>query len=390
MIEYKNKRLIEKWKTQPKPIMKLFREARHLKHYDQEMVFMLDNYSASKVTGEKSVQNKKQCDCITFFGKKYTLFDVLNDTLGKEEVNSFLKKFAPECLPTPYQKYCKVVAEHALNILKHPDYYTDEQKKVFRDFRDLKVVLVTIWEQAYFTPLRFQPTIDRISGVVQPLSINQLYSLLPTKTKNKWHTNSKKPTQLINILNILIIIGGLGRIRYEEITDAKKKMLDKKFDEKFFIPTFYVCYENIENINWKTVLDYNLDEKTVLYPDAVREMFGDDKADKLIPITGQPNRKRLELTAPQLKAMADRMSSQSVTTYDELLSCLKAGSFGNFKDTKNDTITSKNFKSHLKGLDNLGWFESISIEVMTASQAKKQGYETDKKGKTLVYVNKRC
>lgn len=109
----------------------------------------------------------------------------------------------------------------------------------------------------------------------------------------------------------------------------------------------------------------NLSEKIMLTPDAVREVYGDKIADKMLPITGQPNHKRLELISSQIDKMERLLKTQDVTTYDELEDELLAPAFGEVHRVVSPVVDGKNLKKHLKSFEALGYFEALGVETMT-------------------------
>ncbi|MDO7806502.1 hypothetical protein Q7Q91_16050, partial [Lactiplantibacillus pentosus] len=295
-----------------------------------------------------------------------------------------LEKFLSKVLrieTTNYQRYVKVHAEHALNTLGSSRKQSKEMKKAFRNIKGLKQVLNAIWLEALVNPMQYKPTKDTYYGVVQPLAISRINDRLDPRTKK--NLNDSK---LTNIINLLIVAGQLERLPFDSMNNDQQQWLTRHYPKLHKCPTFYLCFNDLECGYWQRISD--LSEKTVLTSDAVREVYGDKIANRMLPITGQPNRERLELTSSQIDKMERLLKTQDVTTYDELEDELLAPAFGEVHGVVSPVIDGRNLKKHLKAFEALGYFEALGIEVMTAKRAKSKGYTVpeDIAGQSKVYV----
>lgn len=341
----------------------LFESAKRDKHeFTTDRAELLDNYDIGMITGLKVVAGP--IDVVEYHGKQVNLLGYLEDLLqGKME--KFLSKVL-RIETTNYQRYVKVHAEHALNTLSVSSKQSKEMKKAFRNIKGLKQVMTAIWLEALVNPLQYKPTKDTYYGVVQPLAISRINDRLDPRTRK--NLNDKK---LTNILNLLIVAGQLERLHFNVMTDDQQQWLVRHYPKLHKCPTFYLCFNDPECGYWQRIS--NLSEKTMLTPDAVREVYGDKVADRMLPITGQPNHKRLELTSSQIDKMERLLKTQDVTTYDELETELFTPAFGETYEI-GAVVDGKNLKKHLKSFEVLGYFEALGIEVMTAARARSKGY----------------
>lgn len=356
----------------------LFQAAKRDKHeVTTDRAELLDNYDISEITGLKVIAGP--IDVVEYHGKQVNLLGYLEDLLqGK------LEKFLSKVLrieTTNYQRYVKVHAEHALNTLGSSRKQSKEMKKAFRNIKGLKQVLTAIWLEALVNPLQYKPTKDTYYGVVQPLAISRINDRLDPRTKK--NLNDSK---LTNIINLLIVAGQLERLPFDSMNNDQQEWLTRHYPKLHKCPTFYLCFNDLECGYWQRISD--LSEKTMLTSDAARAVYGDKIANRMLPITGQPNRERLELTSSQIDKMERLLKTQDVTTYDELEAELLTPAFGEVHRVVSPVVDGKNLKKHLKAFEALGYFEALGIEVMTASRARSKGYAMpqDIAGQSKVYV----
>lgn len=355
----------------------LFEAAKRDKHeVSTDRAELLDNYDIGDITGLKVVAGP--IDVVEYHGKQVNLLGYLEDLLqGKME--KFLSKVL-RIETTSYQKYVKIHAEHALNVLGSSSKQSKEMKKAFRNIKGLKQVMTAIWLEALINPMQYKPTKATRVGVVQPLAISRINDRLNPRTRK--NLNDKK---LTNIINLLIVAGQLERLSFDSMNGDQQKLLTRHYPKLHKCPTFYLCFNDPECAYWQRIS--NLSEKTMLTPDAVRAVYGDKIADRMLPITGQPNHERPELSSCQIDKMEQLLKTQDVTNYDELVVELLAPSFGEVHKMGTD-VDAKNLKKHLKAFEALGYFEALGVEVMTAKRARDKGYAVDKRldGGRKLYV----
>lgn len=356
----------------------LFQAAKRDKHeVTTDRAELLDNYDISEITGLKVIAGP--IDVVEYHGKQVNLLGYLEDLLqGK------LEKFLSKVLrieTTNYQRYVKVHAEHALNTLGSSRKQSKEMKKAFRNIKGLKQVLNAIWLEALVNPMQYKPTKDTYYGVVQPLAISRINDRLDPRTKK--NLNDSK---LTNIINLLIVAGQLERLPFDSMNNDQQEWLTRHYPKLHKCPTFYLCFNDLECGYWQRISD--LSEKTMLTSDAARAVYGDKIANRMLPITGQPNRERLELTSSQIDKMERLLKTQDVTTYDELEAELLTPAFGEVHRVVSPVVDGKNLKKHLKAFEALGYFEALGIEVMTAARANSKDYAVpeDIAGQSKVYV----
>lgn len=355
----------------------LFKGAKRDKHeVTTDRAELLDNYSIGDITGLKVITGP--IDVVKYHGNQVNLLGYLEDLL-QGKLDKFLAKVL-HIKTTNYQKYVKIHAEHALNTLGSSRKQSKEMKKAFRNIKGLKQVLNAIWLEALVNPMQYKPTKDTYYGVVQILAINRIYDRLDPRTKK--NLNDSK---LTNIINLLIVAGQLERLPFDSMNDNQQALLTRNYPDLYKCPTFYLCFNDLECGYWQRIS--NLSEKTMLTPDAVRAVYGDKIADRMLPITGQPNHQRPELSSCQIDKMEQLLKTQDVTTYDELVVELLAPSFGEVHKMWTD-VDANNLKKHLKAFEALGYFEALGIEVMTASRARTKGYAVpdNVSGRSKVYV----
>ncbi|WP_097037696.1 hypothetical protein [Lactiplantibacillus plantarum] len=353
----------------------LFEAAKRDKHeVTTDRAELLDNYDLGMITGSKVIAGP--IDVVKYNGKQVNLLNYLEDLL-QGKVEKFLSKVL-NIKTTNYQRYVKVHAEHALNVLSASSKQSKEMKKAFRNIKGLKQVMTAIWIEALVNPMQYKPTKDTYYGVVQILAINRIYNRLAPRTKN-----CLSEQKLTNIINLLIVAGQLERLPFDSLNDNQQTLLTRHYQDLYKCPTFYLCFNDPECAYWQRIS--NLSEKTMLTPDAVREVYGDKIADRMLPITGQPNHKRLELTANQINKITKLLTTQDVTTYDELVALLP--DFG-VMNKVGVAIDGDNLKRHLNSFEALGYFEALGIEVMTAARARSKGYTVPDSlsGRSKVYV----
>ena len=356
----------------------LFKVAKRDKHeFTTDRAELLDNYDIGEITGLKVVAGP--IDVVEYHGKQVNLLGYLEDLLqGKME--KFLSKVL-HIETTSYQKYVKIHAEHALNVLGSSSKQSKEMKKAFRNIKGLKQVMTAIWLEALINPMQYKPTKATRVGVVQPLAISRIYDRLNPRTRE--NLNDKK---LTNIINLLIVAGQMERLPLDSMNDDQQEWLVHHYPKLHKCPTFYLCFNDPECAYWQRISD--LSEKTMLTPDAVREVYGDKIANRMLPITGQPNHKRLELSSSQIDTMERLLKTQDVTTYDELEAELLTPAFGEVHRVVSPVVDGKNLKKHLKAFEALGYFEALGIETMTATRARSKGYAVpdNVSGRSKVYV----
>lgn len=373
-----NKETILNFEDNIDDVKALFETAKRDKHETTtDRAELLDNYDIGYITGLKVVAGP--IDVVEYHGKQVNLLNYLEDLL-QGKMNKFLSKVL-NIKTTKYQKYVKLHAEHALNVLSSSSKQSKEMKKAFRNIKGLKQVMTAIWLEALVNPMQYKPTKDAYYGVVQILAINRIYNRLAPRTKN--NLNDKK---LTNIINLLIVAGQLERLPFDSLNDNQQALLTRRYPDLYKCPTFYLCFNDPECAYWQRIS--NLSEKTMLTPDAVREVYGDKVADRMLPITGQPNHKRLELISSQIDKMERLLKTQDVTTYDELEDELLAPAFGEVHGVVSPVIDGRNLKKHLKSFEALGYFEALGVETMTAARARSTGYAVPDSitGGSKVYV----
>lgn len=371
-----NERMILNFEDNIEDVKALFEGAKRDKHeVTTDRAELLDNYNIGTITGLQVIAGP--IDVVKYQGKKVNLLGYLENLL-QGKMSQFLSKVL-DIKTTNYQRYVQLHAEHALNTLSVSSKQSKEMKKAFRNIKGLKQVLTAIWLEALVNPLQYKPTKDTHYGVVQILAINHIYDRLDPRTKK--NLNEKK---LKNIINLLIVAGQLERLSFDSMNDNQQALLTRNYPDLFKCPTFYLCFNDPECADWERVVE--LSEKTVLTPDAVRAVYGDKVADRMLPITGQPKRKRLELTGRQIDKMAKLLTSQDVTTYDELVASLP--DFGKLNKA-GARVDGDNLKKHLSSFEALGYFEGLGVETMTASKARAKGYNVpaELNGRTKVYVH---
>lgn len=374
-----NERTILNFEDNIDDVKALFKAAKRDKHeVTTDRAELLDNYNIGLITGLKVIAGP--IDVVKYHGKQVNLLEYLEDLL-QGRVDRFLFRVL-NIRTTNYQKYVKIHAEHALNVLSSSSKQSKEMKKAFRNIKGLKQVMTAIWLEALINPLMYKPTKDTYRGVVQPLAISRIGKRLPPRTKKV--LSDKK---LINIINLLIVAGHLERLPFDSMNDDQKEWLTRHYPDLYKCPTFYLCFNDPECAYWQRIS--NLSEKTMLTPDAVREVYGDKVADRMLPITGQPNHERLELISSQIDKMERLLKTQDVTTYDELEDELLAPAFGEVHRVVSPVVDGKNLKKHLKSFEALGYFEALGIETMTAARARSKGYAVPDSitGGSKVYVH---
>ena len=290
---------------------------------------------------------------------------------------------------TDYQKYVKEHAEEALDVLSDRKKQTKDMRKAFRNVNGLKQVLNAMWLEAMANPFKHKPVDDKPFGAVHPMSVSRIKDRLDPRTAKK--LGNKK---IDNIINLLIIAGAIERIKFSDLNDEQQVSLRQRYAELYKCPTFYWLSNEPKWANWGRIAD--LSEKTVATPDAVREVYGDEVADKMVSVTGRPNHKRVELEPLGVQKMKDLLQAQYVTTYDQLESELLKVGFGIvYRDGQKvkavDTLPvhdTETTKRHLKSFEDLGFFDSLGIEVMTAKKARSKGFvlPDDIAGRSKVYV----
>lgn len=338
---------------------------------------LLDNYNIGTITGQQVIAGP--IDVIKYQGKQVNLLGYLENLL-QGQLDVFLLKVL-NIKTTQYQRFVKMHAEHALNTLSASSKQSKEMKKAFRNIKGLKQVLTAIWLEALVNPMQYKPTKATYYGVVQPLAISRINDRLNPRTKK--NLNEKK---LKNIINLLIVAGQLERLSFDSMNNDQQEWLTRHYPELYKCPTFYLCFNDLECAYWERIS--NLSEKTVVAPDAVRVVYGDKVADRMLSITGQPDRKRLELTKGQVDNIAKLLISQDVTTYDELVAELLKADFGTMNNLGSD-IDEGNLKQHLNSFEALGYFNGLGVETMTASKARGKGYNVpaELSGRSKVYVH---
>ena len=354
----------------------LFESAKRDKHETTtDRAELLDNYNIGTITGQQVIAGP--IDVVKCQGKKVNLLGYLENLL-QGKMSQFLSKVL-NIRTTKYQRYVQLHAEHALNTLSVSSKQPKEMKKALRNIKGLKQVLTAIWLEALVNPLQYKPTKDTYYGVVQPLAISRINDRLDPRTKK--NLNDSK---LTNIINLLIVAGQLERLPFDSMNNDQQDWLTRHYPELYKCPTFYLCFNDPECADWERIS--NLSEKTMLTPDAVRITFGDKVADRMLPITGQPKRERLELTRGQVDKMAKLLTTQDVTTYDELVALLP--DFGVLNKV-GARVDGDNLKKHLSSFEALGYFEGLGVETMTASKARSKGYNVpaELSGRSKVYVH---
>lgn len=355
----------------------LFESVKRDKHeVTTDRAELLDNYDIGEITGLKVIAGP--IDVVKYHGKRVNLLGYLENLL-QGQLDVFLLKVL-NIKTTQYQRFVKMHAEHVLNTLSTSSKQPKEMKKAFRNIKGLKQVLNAIWIEALINPMQYKPTKETQYGVVQPLAISRINDRLEPRTKK--NLNDSK---LTNIINLLIVAGQLERLPFDSMNNDQQEWLTRRYPDLYKCPTFYLCFNDPECADWERVVE--LSEKTVLTPDAVRVVYGDKVADRMLPITGQPKRKRLELTSQQIDKMAKLLTTQDVTTYDELVAELLKADFGVLHNV-GPAIDGDNLKKHLNSFEALGYFEGLGVETMTASRARGKGYAVPDSvsGRSKVYV----
>lgn len=290
---------------------------------------------------------------------------------------------------TDYQKYVKEHAEEALDVISDRKKQTKDMRKAFRNINGLKQVLNAMWLEALTNPYKHKPVDDKPFGAVHPITISRIKDRLDPRTAKK--LGNKK---IDNIINLLIIAGAIERLSFDDLNSDQQQWLKRRYAELYKCPTFYWLSNEPKWANWERIAD--LSEKTIVTPDAVRAVYGDEVADKMVSVTGRPNHKRLELTRVGIQKMKDLLQAQYVITYDQLESELLKVGFGiayhdGQKVNMIDTLpvhTTETIKRHLKSFEDLGFFDSLGIEVMTAKRARSKGFvlSEDITGQSKIYV----
>ncbi|QKK60746.1 hypothetical protein HRW02_15115 (plasmid) [Lactiplantibacillus plantarum] len=131
-------------------------------------------------------------------------------------------------------------------------------------------------------------------------------------------------------------------------------------------------------------------------PDAVRAVYGDEIANKMTAVTGRPKHERAEITRVGVQKMKSLLQAQYVTMYDQLENeFLKVGFGIVYRDGQKvnmiDTLpvhATETIKRHLKSFEDLGFFDGLGIEVMTAKKARSKGFVLPDEiaGRSKVYV----
>lgn len=354
----------------------LFEGAKRDKHeVTTDRAELLDNYNIGTITGLQVIAGP--IDVVKCQGKKVNLLDCLENLL-QGKMSQFLSKVL-NIKTTNYQRYVQSHAMSALDMLNVRSKQPKEMKKALRNIKGLKQVLHAIWMEALINPIQYKPTKATYYGVVQPLAISRINDRLDPRTKK--NLNDSK---LTNIINLLIVAGQLERLPFDSMNNDQRDWLTRHYPDLYKCPTFYLCFNDLECAYWERIS--NLSEKTVLTPDAVRVVYGDEVADRMLPITGQPKRKRLELTSGQVDKMAKLLTSQDVTTYDELVALLP--DFGTLNKV-GASVDGDNLKKHLSSFEALGYFNGLGVETMTASKARAKGYNVpaELNGRSKVYVH---
>lgn len=371
-----NEQMILNFEDNINDVKALFEGAKRDKHeVTTDRAELLDNYNIGTITGQQVIAGP--IDVVKYHGKRVNLLGYLENLL-QGKMSEFLSKVL-NIKTTKYQRYVQLHAEHALNTLNVSSKQPKEMKKALRNIKGLKQVLTAIWLEALVNPLQYKPTKDTYYGVVQILAINHIYDRLDPRTKK--NLNGSK---LTNIINLLIVAGQLERLPFDSMNDNQQALLTHNYPDLYKCPTFYLCFNDPECADWERII--NLSEKTVLTPDAVRVVYGDKVADRMLPITGQPKRKRLELTSGQVDKITKLLTSQDVTTYDELVASLP--DFGKLNKA-GARVDGDNLKKHLNSFEALGYFEGLGVETMTASKARAKGYNVpaELNGRSKVYVH---
>lgn len=371
-----NEQIILNFENDIEDVKALFEGAKRDKHeVTTNRSELLDNYDIGKITGLQVIAGP--IDLVKYHGEPMSLLNVLNCLLPVK-LDNFLSKVL-NIKTTNYQRYVQSHAMSALDMLNVSSKQPKEMKKALRNIKGLKQVLTAIWMEALINPMQYKPTKATYFGVVQPLAISRIYNRLDSRIKK--NLNEKK---LKNIINLLIVAGQLKRLSFDSMNNDQKDWLTRHYPDLYKCPTFYLCFNDLECAYWERII--NLSEKTVLTPDAVRIMFGDKVADRMLPITGQPKRKRLELTSGQVDKITKLLTSQDVTTYDELVALLPDFGVLNKVGT---SVDGDNLKKHLSSFEALGYFEGLGVETMTASKARAKGYNVpaELNGRSKVYVH---
>lgn len=370
-----NEQMILNFEDNIEDVKTLFESAKRDKHeVTTNRSELLDNYDIGKITGLQVIAGP--IDLVKYHGEPMSLLNVLNCLLPVK-LDNFLSKVLNIKI-TNYQHYVQLHAMSALDMLNVRSKQPKEMKKALRNIKGLEQVLHAIWMEALINPMQYKPTKATYFGVVQILAVNHIYQRLDPRIKKNLNE-----TKLTNIFNLLIVAGQLKRLSFDSMNDNQQALLTRNYPELYKCPTFYLCFNDLECAYWQRIS--NLSEKTVLTPDAVRIMFGDRVADRMLPITGQPKRKRLELTRGQVDKMAKLLTSQDVTTYDELVALLP--DFGVLNKV-GANVDGDNLKKHLNSFEALGYFEGLGVTAMTASKARAKGYNVpaELSGRSKVYV----
>lgn len=290
---------------------------------------------------------------------------------------------------TNYQKYVKKHAEEALDVISDRKKQTKDMRKAFRNINGLKQVLNAMWLEAMANPFKHKLVDDKPFGAVHPVSIKRISDRLDPRTAKK--LSDKK---IDNIINLLIIAGAVERVGFDELTNEQQTSLRQRFPELYKMPTFYWLSNEPKWANWERI--FNLSEKTVATPDAVRAVYGDEIANKMTAVTGRPKHERAELTRVGVQKMKSLLQAQYVTMYDQLENeFLKVGFGIAYRDGQKvkavDTLpvhATETIKRHLKSFEDLGFFDSLGIEVMTAKKARSKGFVLPDEiaGRSKVYV----
>ncbi|WP_076636680.1 hypothetical protein [Lactiplantibacillus plantarum] len=371
-----NERIILNFEDNIEDVKALFEGAKRDKHeITTDRLELLDNYNVEIITGLEAIAGP--IDVVKYHGKQVSLLGYLEDLL-QGQLDSFLLKVLNIKI-TNYQRYVKTHAEHALIVLDNRSKQPIEMRRAFHKIKGLKQVLHVIWSEALINPMQYKPTKATDFGVVQPLAISRIYEGLNPRTRI--NLNEKK---LKNIINLLIVAGELERLSFDSMNNDQQDWLTRHYPDLYKCPTFYLCFNDLECAYWERIS--NLSEKTVVTTDAVRMVYGDEVADKMLPVTGQPNLERLELTRGQVDKMTKLLTSQEVTTYDELVASLP--DFGVLHNV-GPAIGESNLKRHLNSFEALGYFEGLGVETMTASKARAKGYNVpaELNGRSKVYVH---
>ncbi|QKK60737.1 hypothetical protein HRW02_15060 (plasmid) [Lactiplantibacillus plantarum] len=290
---------------------------------------------------------------------------------------------------TDYQKYVKKHAEEALDVISDRKKQTKDMRKAFRNINGLKQVLNAMWLEAMANPFKHKPVDNKPFGAVHPVSISRISDRLDPRTAKK--LSDKK---IDNIINLLIIAGAVERVGFDELTNEQQTSLRQRFPELYKMPTFYWLSNEPKWANWERI--FNLSEKTVTTPDAVRAVYGDEIANKMTAVTGRPKHERAEITRVGVQKMKSLLQAQYVTMYDQLENeFLKVGFGIVYRDGQKvnmiDTLpvhATETIKRHLKSFEDLGFFDGLGIEVMTAKKARSKGFVLPDEiaGRSKVYV----